>query len=382
MKYFIWLGGVLVFALVSCSEPPSPSVSVDAVEETESAVAERPLQNVDFSNAAEAFQQSAQTYLNTAVAQCVTLQSTVDAFLDNPTEETLSEGQSAYETCYLAWMSASIFFQQPFALAEQDDFNELVDLIDTRPFQPGYIDGIDEYPFSGIVHDLDVAISAGNIRGQHRLMDEESASVGFPVIEFFLWKRPVDAFWLEQGETANLAERRKEYLDLAMNLLIDELSGASIRWQASGGFTNLPERTQMAFVLRSFQRLTMVELLNDQFETDSIAEPEWHHSALISGNGRQYIIQQLETVSDLIGQDGQTTAFSTWLAEHETTPVSAEQLQNAVTEAINSVSQLPENYPFDTEANETWLTAQQAIANCALLFSRLSEYMQVPIVTR
>ena len=279
-------------------------------------------------------------------------------------------------------MSNSDFFQQPFDLADKKPFRNLIDLIDTHPFLPGYIDGIPEYPYSGLVHELDIDINADNLRGQHRLMDEESASVGFPVIEFFLWKMPANEHWQATPNTDNatIVDRRKAYLNTATDLLMEHLTQAVLRWQTNGTFASLPERAQFSFVLKSLQRLSMIELLAGQFEEAVFTDPGWYHTAPFTGFGRSFITIKLKSMQQVIG-DTEATQFSDWLDKNPDLPFTTSDLRKTLTDALTAVSALPGNYPFDSSADEQWQAARQQLAQLTVYFSQLSKHFQVAIVT-
>nr|WP_255533828.1 imelysin family protein [Reinekea sp. G2M2-21] len=313
---------------------------------------------------------------------CSAMQSDIQAFVANPTDTTQSAAQESFLPCYQSWNGLALFFQQPFDLADKKPFQNLIDLIDTHPFLPGYIDGIPEYPYSGLVHELDIDINADNLRGQHRLMDEESASVGFPVIEFFLWKMPVTEHWQATPNTDNatIVDRRKAYLSTATDLLMEHLTQAVLRWQTNGTFASLPERAQFSFVLKSLQRLSMIELLAGQFEEAVFTDPGWYHTAPFTGFGRSFITIKLKSMQQVIG-DSESNEFSAWLDKNPELPFTASDLHKTLTDALTAVSALPENYPFDSSADEQWQAARQQLAQLTVYFSQLSKHFQVTIVT-
>jgi hypothetical protein len=375
---------LLTLTITSCSEPDSTEarhieaepITTDSSEVTPTA----PL--LIFRDAANYFAESAQAATKAMLATCASLQADIQTFLTTPTEAHQETARNSYIPCYQAWVGSSLYFQQPFGLGEKKTFDNLVDLIDTRPFLPGYIDGIPEYPFSGLIHEMDIQISTSTIRSQHRLMDEDSASVGFPVIEFFLWKAPVNTFWEASGaaDSQTTVERRQEYLRVATNLLLENLTQAVMRWQPQSEYFQLPEGAQQALVLKSLQRITMVDLLAGFFEDQVIAEPEWHHPAIISGQGRDYITVQLKMIESFLGIEDENE-FTRWLAKATDLPIQLTDLRAQISQALIAVEALPANYPAETEADEAWQTARQQLATVALSFSQLSEHFQVSIVT-
>jgi hypothetical protein len=386
MKKALVIAGLLTLIVTSCddTQKATDTSSADAPDldntETLPETTSAPLLN--FKETASVFHGLATNATKSMLAQCAGLQSDIQSFISKPTNEGQSKAQVSFVSCYHAWVSSSLYFQTAFNFSEQKQFQQLVDLIDTRPFLPGYIDGIPTYPYSGLVYDLDLPINAGTLRSQHRLMDEDSASVGFPVIEFFLWKTPVETHWYvnDTAENTKAVERRKEYLQIASQLLLDHLTQAVLRWQSEGDFAELPEGAQQAVVLKSLQRMTMVELLAGKFEEAAINEPEWSHPAIISGNGRSYLLAQLDAIRGLV-LVGENEAFSNWLSKATDLPVTFDDLSAAINNAYASISQLPENYPLDSTNDDNWKNTRQNVAQLALMFSQLSDYFQVSIIT-
>jgi hypothetical protein len=382
-KAFAIVSILFTLFATSCSEPEeqvTDQSAISAVSESAESTPSAPL--LVFKESADYFANSAQTTTKAMLATCADLQGDIQTFLTTPTEENQEAARSSFTPCYQSWVGSSLYFQQPFSFSEKTDLENLVDLIDTRPFLPGYIDGIPEYPFSGLIHELDLEITPATLRSQHRLMDEDSASVGFPVIEFFLWKAPVSTFWIAEGDEDSqvIVDRRKEYLRVATNLLVEHLTQAVMRWQAESEYFQLPEGAQQALVLKSLQRITMIDLLGGLFEDVVIAEPEWHHPALISGQGRDYITVRLNAIETFIGQ-AEDNAFTHWLAKANDLPITLEDLKSQIVQTRTAVEALPANYPTDSQADEAWQLARQQLATLTLSFSQLSEHFQVSIVT-
>lgn len=373
----IWLLGVAsCFWLASCGgDPDTPSertvTPVTTPEITTPAVPALP----DFADATAQFTEQARLASQRIVETCNAMQVAIQTFAEAPSEAGLKDAQNGYQQCYQQWRAASLFYRVAFDLSEQIEFQRLLAMIDTRPYLPGYIDGIPEYPYSGLVHELDIPITPENLRSQHRLMDEESAAIGFPVMEFFLWKVPVEAFWLanQPGDDKTLVARRLRYLTVASDLLQAHLGLATNRWLEPSAFEALPERAQLALIWRSLQEVTLTELLNGAMEADDVQEPEWHHPAPYSGQGLVYVQRPLETVLNYATEGG--APLLKWLEQLPEPPVTAAELQESLNKATTTVAKLPENYPADSEMDEPWQAAQQAVAQLALQVSRLNQFV-------
>ncbi|MBU2864260.1 imelysin family protein [Reinekea forsetii] len=388
MKRLTTLTCTLLLLLSSCGDKdddisitPSEGANTNAGESELPATSER---LTDLAPVAAAFQQAAQSAMAETVALCRQLEVGVQSFLNDPNEETQANAQQRFIECHQRWTASALYFTEPFNLNEAKGLKRTLDLIDTRPFLPGYIDGIPLYPYSGLVHELELAITEDTLLGQHRLMDEESASLGFPVVEFFLWKTPLADFWQTKTDedAQTLVNRRLSYLNIANAHLSKQLDKAQARWSDSGEFSELPDRAKFNVLVKTLQRFTMVKLLNHTFAETSLEEPEWIHPAQFAGNGRAYLLKQVDEISRLLGTEAEPSVFSQWLTKETSIEITGKDLQAAVAKVQASLAELPESFPFESETNEQWLAARQAVAAMALDFTKLSQNLNLTVVTQ
>ncbi|OUS24067.1 hypothetical protein A9Q99_26355 [Gammaproteobacteria bacterium 45_16_T64] len=151
-----------------------------------------------------------------------------EGFLTSPSQESLTEQQHSLQQCL------SHYLPLHYLLHSQTNANHttLADAIYSVPIMPGYIDYLLAYPNSGIINDITVPLSAKTIRQQQGLTDSGEISLGFEVIAFLfqgeqrynrsLAPRPVSDFAQEQ-------ERRRQYVHIALTLLIDDLTQLKTR---------------------------------------------------------------------------------------------------------------------------------------------------------
>lgn len=388
MKRLTTFSCTLLVLLTGCSKPAN-DIEITASDGSTPASDSVPELNlsdrvIDLSPISGAFQTAAQTAIRTTVAQCQEMKSKVFSFISNPNEQSQTTAQQSYISCHQNWTTSAFYFSEAFNLNESKGLKRMVDLIDTRPYLAGYIDGIPEYPYSGLIHELELPINLDTLRGQHRLMDEDSASLGFPVIEFFLWKGPLNEHWQAQSDedAQNLINRRQTYLKIATEQLIEQLLKAQYRWRNDGEFNQLPDRAKFNVELKTLQRFTMAELLNRIFSDATLKEPEWVHPAQFAGNGRAYLLSQLEELSGLLGSVDNPTPLSEWLGNEAELGVNAQDLQQALADSIEAASKLPVNFPFETEASEQWDAARQHIAKLALGITQVSQHLKLNVVTQ
>jgi putative iron-regulated protein len=118
------------------------------------------------------------------------------------------------------------------------------------PIIPGYIDYVDGYPDSGIVHDINVNLDVDSLREQHGAFDISEVTLGFHVIEFLLWgydtdfvARPATDFDAvleltpEETESGYSLEqlsnnRRRLFLSVAADTLVEDFQALQSLWLA------------------------------------------------------------------------------------------------------------------------------------------------------
>ena len=170
---------------------------------------------------------------NTAVE----LKDKIDAFVADPTEETMQAAKDA-------WLAA----REPYGQTEAfrfyggpiDDEDGPEGLINAWPLDEIYIDYVDGEPDSGIINDVDTypTIDKDLIISLNEVGAEENISTGFHAIEFLLWgqdqssdgagARPYTDY-VADGTAAN-PDRRALYLQTAAELLVEDLGTLKEAW--------------------------------------------------------------------------------------------------------------------------------------------------------
>lgn len=158
----------------------------------------------------------------------------IDGLLDDPTDERLNTARQAWARLYQ-------HFNESFVVLVCQSTLQPVNLVrleraDSFPILPGYIDGLSEWPGSGIVNDMAMPLNRDSLLEQQAATLEGEASIGLQVIHFLLHgepdaARPVSDFAmateLDEESVGELADqpnnRRRLYLQLATDLLVEDL---------------------------------------------------------------------------------------------------------------------------------------------------------------
>jgi len=223
----LWLLPCLLW-LSACDKTPEPAPDTQAVAEASPWLnAERALM--------DALQTESDTRLRRLTVSATGFADAIDGLLNDTSAERLGTARQAWSHLYQS-------FNQAFVVLLCRGTQSPVDLVrlqrtDSFPILPGYIDGLNEWPDSGIVNDVSLALTRDTLLEQQDATLEGEASIGFQVIHFLLHGEPahprtVEALQmvteLDEDMLGELADqptnRRRAYLQLVTDLLVEDLT--------------------------------------------------------------------------------------------------------------------------------------------------------------
>ena len=208
------------------------------------------------------------------------LEESLEAFLDNPTDNTLNKVKEA-------WLEARIPYGQSevlrFADGPIDGVNEQGDegpegRLNAWPLNEAYIDYVKDNPTSGIIADKTIPITEESLISKNQGDDEADVTTGYHAIEFLLWgqdfndngpgNRPVTDY--TKGDEIN--ERRRHYLHEVAEVLVKDLSSLVTAWdpKAKGYYAKFvaqDNNTVLAQALTSLATLSGFELASERIAT-------------------------------------------------------------------------------------------------------------------
>ena len=162
------------------------------------------------------------------------LQQAVAALTAAPSAETLAAARKA-------WLAAREFYGQTEAFrfygGPIDDDKGPEGRINAWPMDEAYVDGVKGKPAAGLINNRKVAINKKSLSAANERGGEENIATGWHAIEFLLWgqdlrtdgpgDRSADEF--VDGKAKN-ADRRRQYLNVVTELLVDDLSSLVRAW--------------------------------------------------------------------------------------------------------------------------------------------------------
>jgi putative iron-regulated protein len=173
-----------------------------------------------------------------ALASAKTLQAAIDAFLANPSAESLQAAQKS-------WRAAREFYGQTEAYrfygGPIDDDNGPEGRLNAWPMDESYVDSVEGADGGGLINDRGFAITKASVTDSNERGGEENIATGYHAIEFLLWGQdksetgPGNRSYADfvDGKTPN-ADRRRQYLKVITDLLIDDLDYLVKAWRPGG----------------------------------------------------------------------------------------------------------------------------------------------------
>lgn len=308
-------------------------------------------------------------WIAAAQEQCGQMHQAIEAFLSGPNAQTQADAQDHWHRCHDQWhqldplLALSKSNPGLFGPLEHISFS-----VDAHPLQPGYLDSIEGYPYSGIVNDTTLNINASNLREQHGLTDHSDVALGLHALEFLLWgehgERPVSDYESEYELTEEQREaeltvdklpnnRRRDLLRLLSHLLQDDLEQAQQRWRGEHSnlwltYRQLHPQSRLQLLKNAGHQLLERELVG---EIQALSHPERVHNRF-AGQSLRPVASALKGLEQLMTQG--EPALTEWLGEPET----ASQWQRQVADLITTLEAILAGQASEEEAEPEALIQQ------------------------
>lgn len=174
------------------------------------------------------------SYAESAKAAMV-MQADIRAFLDQPGAETLKTARDGWIRARPSYLhtEAFRFYEGPIDAPQTGPEGR----INAWPLNEAFIDGVRDRPQAGLIHDLQIPITRKTISGRDQVSDEADVTTGWHAIEFLLWGQDVDAVgagnrsWRDYKPGDVVRDRRRHYLMLVTDMLVDDLNILADAWQ-------------------------------------------------------------------------------------------------------------------------------------------------------
>ncbi len=229
----------------------------------------------------------------------LTLKQAIDAFVAAPSD-------AGFQACKTAWLNA----RNPYGQTEAfrfyggpiDDADGPEGLLNAWPMDENYIDYVQGDPNAGVINNPAAlpVISKGVLIGLNELFGSEVAVfTGWHAIEFLLWGqdlsaggpgvRPYTDYVIGGGGAASNQDRRAQYLQIAVDLLLDHLAQVRSEWKADGAYRQefLNDKTNgeaMGLIFFGLKELTKTEISGERMFVAIDTKDQEHEHSCFSDN--------------------------------------------------------------------------------------------------
>lgn len=350
-NYNVYVLGLIAILFVACNPDEEP---VQVIEED---YTER------FTAAADNYAAIVLASYEDSYNEAVTLRDLVNDFVANPTEE-------GFEACKNQWLAARIPYGQTevyrFYGGPIDDEDGPEGLINAWPMDENFIDYVEADANAGLIND---AVEYPEITKQvlmdlNEAISEESIFTGYHAVEFLLWGQDLyaDSPGLRpytdyvDGGTAENQDRRREYLAVVTDLLVDHLGEVKAEWESTGSnyrasFLAETKETIINRIFTALGELSKGELSGERmFVAVDSGDQENEHSCF-ADNTHVDIQQNFQGLVNVFNgtytrTDGSVVSGESYAAlAAEINPSKATAVTTAITSAQSAISAIPT--PFD-----------------------------------
>ena len=222
------------------------------------------------------------------------LQNAVDEFVSNVGDDSDEELQSVRQ----AWLDSRMsygeseafrFYEGPIDFGKRPDGSVGPEtMLNGWPVNESYIDYVEGQPSAGIINDGSIPITRETLVERNARDDEADITTGFHAIEFLLWGQDLDANGPGHRPARDFIgggvhERRRAYLKVATDLLVDQLHGLVEAWAPNGRnyraeLAAMDPRKSVAKILTGIATLSGFELAFERLATalDSGSQEDEH----------------------------------------------------------------------------------------------------------
>lgn len=295
-----------------------------------------------------------------SIAAAKQMQQAIDAFIANPSQATQDAARKA-------WLNAREFYGQTEAFRFYDGPIDNEDgpegQINAWPMDESYVDYVVGDKKAGLINNRSEAITKERLAELNEHDGEENISTGWHAIEFMLWgqdlndngpgARPFTDFI--DGKAPN-ADRRRQYLQVVTELLLEDLQSVADQWKpgVKDNFRAEFEKGGEASLRKIFvglgslsrgelagERLEVAMASRDQEDEHSCFSDNTHRDAVANAQGIQNV--WLGSYKRLDGSELKGPGLRDWVAAHDKAVAEKTTLQ--IAKSVAAANAIPA--PFD-----------------------------------
>ena len=233
-----------------------------------------------------------------SLAAARNLKSAVKVLLNKPSEQALTAARAA-------WLAARVPYCQTEVCRFYDGpIDQVEGLINAWPVDENYIDYVADDPNAGVINAVSnfPALSRELILSLNEKEGKKNISTGFHAIEFLLWGQdlnpagPGNRPWRDYTAGANHGDRRRQYLRIVTELLVEHLETVTAAWAPGNRpnyraeFLALDSEVALANILKGMGALSGPELAGERMTVPYETKEQEDEHSCFSDNTRNDLI--------------------------------------------------------------------------------------------
>lgn len=225
------------------------------------------------------------------------LQQAIEAFLVEPSDAGLIEARKRWQVAreWYGQTEAYRFYGGPIDAEDGPEGR-----INAWPMDEAYVDAVKGSPQAGIVNDRSIALDKATLSGLNEKDGEENIATGWHAIEFLLWGQdfsdtgPGERSFTDfvDGKAPN-ADRRRDYLKLVTELLVEDLEGLVQAWAPRPGNYRsefAADEASLARMISALGVLSRAELAGERIEVALDSQSQEDEHSCFSDNTHRDIV--------------------------------------------------------------------------------------------
>lgn len=289
------------------------------------------------------------------------MQADIDAFIQAPSAAGLEKAKASWLEARDVYGQTEVyrFYDGPID-GEYKGVEGPEGKINAWPMDENYVDYTEGKPDAGLINDPSITLTREAIVAQNEKDGEKNISTGYHAIEFLLWGQDLSADgpgarpytdFVDEGTAAH-QDRRRQYLKLVTEELVDDLSYLQTQWAADKAdnfraeFVADSPRASLTKMINGMGNLSGAELAGERMEVALENRDQEDEHSCFSDNTHNDIIANAQGIQNVYlgsfnGDDGPGIDE---LVE-KLDPALNAQLKAELAKSVELAKQLP--VPFD-----------------------------------
>ncbi len=359
--------------------------------------------DIDYTPQAESFVRYGAKAYAVAAREATEVRKHINAFLAEPGPDTLARARQAWRDARPSYQRTEMlrFFNSPIDHPGDKDIPPGPETrINAWPLNEAHIDYVEGAPGAGLIQRFDVPIERHILLRHDQASDETDITTGWHAIEFLLWGQdfnpsgPGDRPWEDYVPAGEAQQRRRRYLQIATDLLVEDLEAIAGAWRSDRADSYAAWLATQAPIevlgrgLHGAASLAALEIYGERLSVplDSGSQEDEH--SCFSDNTLVDLVGNLEGIEFFVTARYEDESLGPSLLDlvRWRSPPLAGRIETSLAHARSALLNVPEPFdqvilqPADSPARRAGEEAAEAARQVAVALKAAAEVLGIDIV--